>query len=86
MPGSQRDLPGMDSTPEHELEGWNKLQHGVSDLGRAVQIDPMKPMLKAPGSNLLKLKYDVLLSNFAVNFSLSHYTSESMTLWTARTA
>jgi hypothetical protein len=26
--------------------------------GRAVQVDPMKPMLKAPGTKRLKLNYD----------------------------
>jgi len=30
----------------------------------------MKPVLKAPGSMLLKLRYDGLLSNFAFYFNL----------------
>jgi hypothetical protein len=45
------------------------LQHGHSaaapsrrrrhrHLGGAVQVDPMKPKLKAPGTDRLKLKYD----------------------------
>jgi len=34
-------------------------------LGRAVQVDPIKPMLKAPGTRCLKLKYDKPLSSFA---------------------
>ena len=38
--------------------------------GRAVQVDPMKPVLKAPGTERLMLKYDEPLSNFALNFSL----------------
>ena len=33
--------------------------------GRAVQVDPNKPTLKAPGTNRLKLKYDEPLSSFA---------------------
>jgi hypothetical protein len=33
--------------------------------GRVVQVDPMKPTLRAPGSNRLKLKCDGLLSSFA---------------------
>ena len=33
--------------------------------GRAVQVDPMKPTLKAPGSERLKLICHDLLSNFA---------------------
>jgi len=27
----------------------------INNLGRAVQVDPIKPMLKAPGSKRLKL-------------------------------
>ena len=41
--------------------------------GRAVQVDPMKPTLKAPGSEHSKLKSDDLLSNFAFNFNLRRY-------------
>jgi len=43
-------------------------------LGTAVQIDPIKPMLKAPGSKRLKLEYDELLSNFGFNINLRRYT------------
>ena len=38
--------------------------------GRAVQVDTIKPMLKAPVPKRLKLKYDKLLSTFAFNFNL----------------
>jgi hypothetical protein len=34
----------------------------------------MKPMLKAPGTKLLKLKYDIPPSNFAFKFNLRRYT------------
>jgi HPt (histidine-containing phosphotransfer) domain-containing protein len=54
--------------------------HMVPLLGRAVQVDPMKPQLKAPGTKRLKLNYDAPLSSFAFNFSLRHYT------WSFRTA
>jgi hypothetical protein len=30
----------------------------VTDHGKAVQLDPIKPTLKAPGIKRLKLKYD----------------------------
>jgi hypothetical protein len=40
---------------------------------RAVQVDPIKPTLKAPGTKRLKLKHDKLLSSFAVNFNLRRY-------------
>jgi len=35
-----------------------------------VQVDPIKPMLKAPETKLLKLKYDTPLSKFAFKFNL----------------
>jgi hypothetical protein len=42
--------------------------------GRAVQVDPIKPTLKAPGIKQLKLYYDELLSKFAFNSNLRRYT------------
>jgi hypothetical protein len=39
-----------------------------------VQVDPIKPSLKAPGIKRLKLKYDKPLSNFAFKFNLRRYT------------
>ena len=39
--------------------------------GRAVQVDPIKPTLKAPGR--LELKCDEPLSNFAFNFNPRRY-------------
>jgi hypothetical protein len=36
----------------------------------AVQVDPIKPALKAPGTKRLKLKCDEQLSNFAFKFNL----------------
>ena len=47
--------------------------------GRAVQVVPMKPVLKAPGSMLLKLSYDELLSSFALNIDLRRYTTVMVT-------
>jgi hypothetical protein len=41
--------------------------------GGAVQVDPMKPTLKPPGSKRLKLYHEKLLSNFAFNFNLRRY-------------
>jgi len=43
---------------------------GGEDYGEAVQVEPMKFMLKAPGTSRLKLKYDEPPSNFAFNFNL----------------
>jgi len=42
-----------------------------------VQVDPIKPKLKAPGTNLLKLIHDVPLSTFGFNFNLRRYTEEA---------
>jgi len=47
----------------------------VHHHGEAVQVDPIKPTLKAPGTQQLKLKYDEPLSNFAFNFKLHRYTT-----------
>jgi hypothetical protein len=41
--------------------------------GRAVQVDPIKPMLKAPGTERLQLEYNKPPSNFAFKFSLRRY-------------
>ena len=38
-----------------------------------MQVDPIKPVLKAPGTKRLKLKCGQLLSNFAFNFNLHRY-------------
>jgi len=39
-----------------------------------VQVDPIKPSLKAPGTMRLKLEYGKLLSNFAFKFNLRRYS------------
>jgi hypothetical protein len=39
-----------------------------------VQIDPIKPTFKAPGTNILVLKYDKPLSTFAFKYNLRRYT------------
>jgi len=47
--------------------------------GEAVQVDPMRPMLKAPGTKRLKLKYHKLLSSFAFEFNLRRYSTATST-------
>jgi hypothetical protein len=42
-------------------------------LGRAMQVEPMEPILKAPGTGHLKLTYDTRLLSFAFNFNLRRY-------------
>ena len=39
-----------------------------------MQVHPIKPTLKSPGTKLLKLKYEKLVSNFAFNFNFCRYT------------
>jgi hypothetical protein len=38
--------------------------------GRAVQVEPMKPMLKPPGTDRLKPECDEPLSNFTFKFNM----------------
>ena len=53
--------------------------HAMFPFGRAVQVDPIKHKLKAPGTNLLTLEYDDLLSTLAFTFNLRHHTSATIT-------
>ena len=41
-----------------------------------MQVDPIKPTLKASGTKRLKLKRDELLSSFAFNFNLRRFTED----------
>jgi hypothetical protein len=43
-----------------------------------VQVDPIKPTLKSPGTKCLKLKYDGSLLNSAFKFSLRRYNLGSI--------
>ena len=38
-----------------------------------MQVDPIKPKLKPPGTKRLKLKYDILLSTSAFKFNLRRF-------------
>jgi hypothetical protein len=44
--------------------------------GRAVQVDPVKPTLKLPGTERLKLKCDILLSTAAFKFNFRRCMKE----------
>jgi hypothetical protein len=55
---------------------------GAGDVprqGRAVQVDPMEFVLKAPGTKRLKLECDKLLSSFAFKFNLRRYSKGTAT-------
>jgi hypothetical protein len=45
--------------------------------GRAVQVEPIKPTLKAPGTKRLKQQYDELLSSFPFKLNLRRYTKQT---------
>jgi hypothetical protein len=59
-----------------DVAGSKRAALGVGDAatqGRAVQVDPVKPVMKPPGSKHLKLKCDILLSHFAFKSNLRRY-------------
>jgi len=62
------------------IEDWQVLdivlQHfkATCEPGRAVQVDPIKPTLKALETQFLKLKHDSLFSNFAFNFNMRRHS------------
>jgi hypothetical protein len=43
-----------------------------------VQVDPIKPALKPPGTKRSKLTYNKLLSSFAFNLNLRRYNPETL--------
>ena len=59
-PQAARDVPGVEQDAGH---------------GRPVQLDPIKPMLKPPGTKHLKLNCDGLLSSFAFESNLRRYNT-----------
>ena len=38
-----------------------------------MQVDPMQPKLKPPGTERLKLKCDIMLTKPALKFNMRHY-------------
>jgi len=54
-------------------------QHDVGcGQGKAVQVDPIKPKLKPPGTKRLKLKTDVVLSSSAFKLNLRRYNKVNL--------
>jgi hypothetical protein len=45
-----------------------------------MRVEPMKPVLKAPGSMLLRIRYDIRLSIVAFKFNLRRY-NELIPFW-----
>ena len=72
LPHSGGPLPSLPPLPPLPL-----LRRPLARPGGAVQVDPIKPKLNAPGTNLLTLVYDALLSTFSFKFHLRHYNPSS---------
>ena len=62
------------------------LLHIIEPQGRAVQVDPIKPVLKPPGTMRLKLKHGKLLSSFAFKSNLRRCTKDNPGVVTATVA
>jgi hypothetical protein len=56
------------------VDHGKRLRFLMAKQGRAVQVDPIKPTLKAPGTKRLKLEYDDLLSIFGFEFNLRRHS------------
>jgi len=69
-------VQGCRLVPRHMDGGVQGETPWMPRHGQAVQVDPIKPTLTAPGTKRLKLKYDKPLSSFAYNFHLRRYNTE----------
>jgi len=72
--GGRLKLPGARGA----LRGGARLECGAR--GGVVRVEPMKPVLKAPGSMLLRIRYDIRLSIVAFKFNLRRY-NELIPFW-----
>ena len=66
----QRRPPARRGDDQHRV--WFRC--AGTGQGRAVQVEPIKHTLKAPGPKYLKLEYDKLLSTFAFKFNSRRFT------------
>ena len=82
-PGQHEQTPGgigssegrVDEDSPSVVRSHFKGVSWMQSRGRAVQVDPVKPTLKAPGTKRLKLEYDEVLSSFAFKSNLRRYTA-----------
>ena len=51
--------------------------------GRAVQVHPIEPSLKPPGTKRLKLEHDEVLSSFALKSNLRRYSPARRPSWSS---
>ena len=61
-----------------EIQRLFEICVGGCHNGRAVQVDPMKPTLKPPGTKRLILRCDIPLSTSALKFNLRRYTMDAI--------
>jgi len=66
-PPKRYPMPSASATGDREA-------FNAAELGRVVQIDPIKTTLKAPGTNLFTLKCAEPLSTSAFKFNLRRYS------------
>jgi len=60
---------------------WQPLIRGecaAAPRGRALQVDPIKPTLKAPGTKRFRLSCNKLLSNVVFKFNLRRYSVDAV--------
>ena len=81
--GGEAGVGGEDGVPAHQQvrQPGHGVRHAVpggrerrAARGRAVQVDPIKPALKAPGTKCFKLTRNKLFSAFAYKFNLRRYS------------
>ena len=70
----QDDKRAAERSMTRRIAAERAARRAAASLGRAMQVDPIKPTSKPPGTKSLKVKYDKLLSNFAFNFNLRRCT------------
>jgi hypothetical protein len=58
---------------DREVVSGREVKGSAFAPGRVVQVDPLRPKLKPPGTKRLKLEYEGLLSIFGFKFNLRRY-------------
>jgi hypothetical protein len=74
-------MPKEVFTESRKVDGCKPLDGGCvrvlgAGQGGAVHVEPMKSVLKAPGTKRFNRKYDVLLSSLAFSFNLRRYNQD----------
>jgi len=71
---SEREVGRDHSRRNHPRQSHSRRRAYTTSPGRAVHVEPMKPVFEARGTMRLTVRYDELLSKFAFNFNLRRYT------------